>query len=382
MKVFHPLSLLTTAVVCLLFGGFAHPPNDSVLEGEGNHLVPVKETQIDLRREVLTMRLRRGPSGYGTMSVDVHFEFYNPGSAKTLTVGFVTPPKSRNALDRGTSPIENFTVVLNGKSLDHTVQRLGASDFGRGVGDAEDYVHHFEATFTPGLNVVEHSYTYQGLQVSGISQSYLYRLTTGKNWADGTIDDFTLNLDMGNLIFTVTPSFETDTQESQWELVGRGRKGEIVETYNGEPGLRWYTGEDGYLTFQKEDFAPDKNLSVKYKNGYRPDRYGPFPLYQSLSWSKRDGPVAESYNALIFSHDREEKIKALRNFEAEELRVLRNLFFAVRGYDFDDEALQDRYEQFLWYVPDSTNNDAIRLSKDERTWVKRLKELEEKKQEQ
>jgi hypothetical protein len=61
-------------------GPVPEAPNDSALMGKGDHLVPAKETRIDLRRDVLNMQLQGE-----AMHVDVHFAFFDPGDSDTLT---------------------------------------------------------------------------------------------------------------------------------------------------------------------------------------------------------------------------------------------------------------------------------------------------------
>lgn len=61
--------------------------NDGVFYATGNTLVPLKETTIRLKKEILNLE-RKGD----WVQVDIYFEFFNPGPEKELTVGFVTPP--------------------------------------------------------------------------------------------------------------------------------------------------------------------------------------------------------------------------------------------------------------------------------------------------
>ncbi|MBL0016272.1 MAG: hypothetical protein IPP17_07460 [Bacteroidetes bacterium] len=69
--------------------------NDGVFYAQGNHLVPVKETVVQLKKEILKLK-RIGDY----MAVDVYFEFYNPGPEKTEIVGFVTPPPKEMSMTR------------------------------------------------------------------------------------------------------------------------------------------------------------------------------------------------------------------------------------------------------------------------------------------
>ena len=91
--------------------------NDGVLFVNGNHLVPVQETDIELNREVLTISL--GDDGYAT--VDVQYVLNNRGNDKTVTMGFeaLAPYNDEVAFSpQGIHPyIHDFTVVMNGRPL-------------------------------------------------------------------------------------------------------------------------------------------------------------------------------------------------------------------------------------------------------------------------
>ena len=73
--------LLTFAACCLstLFA-FA---NDGVFYAAGNQLIPITETDISVKKEVLTLN-RVG----NHIEVTVYYEFFNPVGEKELLVGF------------------------------------------------------------------------------------------------------------------------------------------------------------------------------------------------------------------------------------------------------------------------------------------------------
>ncbi len=370
-------------VLLLLSGSSAlspEPPNDTALQGKGDHLVPLKETDIEIHREVLNMQLQGRD-----MLVDVHFEFYNPGDTTMMEVGFVTPPVSEgsHALKGEGSPIEDFRVIANGEELDHEVQKLGESEFDAGLGKQHtdfDFVHHFEMQFLPGLNVVKHSYRYGGSRGSTGGDGYPYRLTTAKNWGNGSIGDFSLNLDMGQGLFYVTPNFEEGTEGSGWKVIGKGRT-EMTDRNYSE--LKVYTGKNAYLSFQKKNFVPERDLSITHRAFFTTaQQLGPIlPLDHEGNGQKDD--LFKDMWRIIARRGRspEKKMEELRkNYDASQLRILRNSFFAFRGYDFKDDDLQENYEQYFWYIPDPNVEPSLHiLSPKEREWVKRIQKLEKEK---
>jgi Ca2+-binding RTX toxin-like protein len=60
--------------------------NDGVYYASGNQLIPINETDISVKKEVLTIT-RVGDH----VEVTVYYEFFNPGKPKDLLVGFEAP---------------------------------------------------------------------------------------------------------------------------------------------------------------------------------------------------------------------------------------------------------------------------------------------------
>ena len=72
------------AVATLLLCVFSARANDGTYYTSGNQLVPLQETDIRVRKEVLTITLM--DNGYAR--VDVWYDFWNPGtSVKHLLMG-------------------------------------------------------------------------------------------------------------------------------------------------------------------------------------------------------------------------------------------------------------------------------------------------------
>lgn len=372
-----PLTFLCSILFLFLFGSRAPHPNDTVLIGKGDHLVPVEETEIELKREVLNMKMEER-----TMHVDVQFEFFNPGEEKELRVGFVNPPVSEGAHDKGSPAVKDFRAIVNGEELEHEVERLGEtgfqSAFDEEMADKDDFVNHFKLSFEPGLNVVKHRYSYGGSQGAMGEHRLHYRLTTGKNWANGRIGDFRLNLDMGSELFELTRNFEDGEEEIPWEVVGKGKLEEL-DGRKGDRSLLCYTSESAYLTYHKEDFEPDKDLSI-LRRMFSPmfKKLGTVGFHRYSGSADEEDPFPEMWQIVSKRRESvEEKMEKLAEYDASELRVLRNAFFAAQGYVFNDEELQEHFEQYIWYVPDPEVKPHLSiLTEEQREWVERIKGLE------
>lgn len=206
--------------------------NDGVYFTSGSFLVPVKETDILAKKEILTITICQ--DGYAV--VDVDYTFYNNSSdSKSVTMAFEAQPpyNSGSLLNKdGKHPfISQFTVEMNGAQLQHR-NALVAVNFTQdntwesnhqpldisqwlGVEEAPDsiipfeneiynealdtaisfaYAYYFDATFRPGENKVHHTYRYKMGYGVGCKFTVPYWLTPVTRWANGQVDDFTMRI--------------------------------------------------------------------------------------------------------------------------------------------------------------------------------------------
>ncbi len=235
--------------------------NDGSFTISGNQLVPTTETQIELRKEVLTIRLLHTGA-----EVFVHYEFFNPGPQKTIEVGFEagSPAGDVHGLPKnGEHPyVHDFNVKMNDNMIKYKVQYVIDSLFEetrkyhsrkhltlKQIAERNEdpnyidfeYVYSFQATFKAGLNVIEHHYTCdysRGMSgqsynegYNGIVEDFQYILTAAKRWANGCIDDFSLILesDIRGEYFIVRNFFESS---SEWAVEGKAKLTDSSYTYD------------------------------------------------------------------------------------------------------------------------------------------------------
>jgi hypothetical protein len=150
--------------------------NDGAFFAKGNQLIPISENDISVKKEILTLR----KVGHDYMEVNVYYEFFNPGDAKDIIVGFeaFAPYGDVNGAPKnGYHPYMNdFTVDMNGKLLKYQIayiedslyledNKIASIDLNKFEGQKEGnyidfyYVYHFNAHFKKGLNIVKHTYT-------------------------------------------------------------------------------------------------------------------------------------------------------------------------------------------------------------------------------
>ena len=188
--------------------------NDGAFYMAGNQLVPINETDISVKKEILYIKKTQEFA-----EVSVYYEFFNPKDEKEIIVGFEAGIPLGDA---GFSPVNghhpymfDFTVSLNGNFLpyqiafvknstytkNHKIQNIDPKSLDNDViGDELDfqYVYHFKAKFKKGKNIVKHTYRYKLSRGVCYYYDFNYVLTAANRWANKQIDDFTLILDMGD----------------------------------------------------------------------------------------------------------------------------------------------------------------------------------------
>lgn len=348
--------------------------NDGVFYANGNQLIPIVETDISVKREVLNIT-RQGDYAI----VDVYYEFFNPTKQKTLLVGFEAPSPYNaffNFSDyHDQHPfISDFTVNMNGKDLPYRVALVvDDSLYYKGgnfiyadtqgmknrLGTPLDaqYVYHFTAVFQPGLNTVHHQYKYRFSSHIGSTATLYYTLTAANRWANHQIDDFTLNIDMGqHTTFSIPITFFENI--SEWQFCGIGlckKTPPISQVGVCENEYITFHIQHGYITLHKENFHPKGELSVQHFH---------------YVWDLYEKGVKEFIKTFYLTGSLDEWFITFENYLKESnhtafpddaKRILRNLPWAYRGYIFKDKELQKFYESTQWYVA----NPAYKGSQDD-----------------
>ena len=345
--------------------------NDGTYYTKGNQLVPLQETSISVRKEVLTISLM--DNGYAR--VDVQYEFWNPEpTVRHLLMGFeADPPYNfdyKFYADGRHPSISQFTVEMNGHALSYRnaacvadtlpMVRIDTSrryyvwdnnwlyeddgrdeplDFDKGIPFA--YVYYFEAAFQPGLNRVHHSYVYKMSTNVGSPFIVEYKLTPAARWAGGKIDDFTLVIraDSTAKHFYVFDSVFGGTDFTVSEGMGKLRRPEHYGNPT-EVSLR-----NGAIMLHMTDFSPKSELyiaAVGIEGIYVDNKCitgGTYDRTERFNWGPYEG------------------MQEVPSDKAFRQRVMRNLPFAHRGHVFKDKRLREYFESLWWYMPDPNYKD-------------------------
>lgn len=317
--------------------------NDGVFYAMGNTLIPLKETSVQLKKEILSLE-RRGD----WMQVDIYFEFFNPGPEKELTVGFVTPPAMGDFPEEEAAhpQVKDFMVMADNRILPYKIAQLKETGFmiSDKLADGHDFVYHFTVRFAKGLTVIRHSYLYRGGATVDTKNDFYYRLTTGTSWANGVIGDFELNISMGDDSYFAIPS-AFGAVPVKWTLVGVGQISPVLihnpyEEEGGGSHLRMTLIRKGKLQLRQTNFRPQKDLALTIFQ----------PHSEVALWcDKKSVNEFAGYPGLLWGDSVEAAVHAL---SGQQLRLYRNLNFARMGYAFKDESLREAFSKYYWYLPD------------------------------
>jgi hypothetical protein len=116
-----------SCIILLLCQYYNAISNDGAYLGSGNHLIPITESDISIKKEILSIKRY-----LGKVHVDVYYEMYNPGKEKTIRVGFEARSPGGDAQvepSEGKHPyMNNFTVLVNNESLKYNISYIISSN--------------------------------------------------------------------------------------------------------------------------------------------------------------------------------------------------------------------------------------------------------------
>lgn len=335
MKLRFLYFLITFAIAALCFNSYA---NDCIFTVSGNQLIPMCDSDISLKKEILTINLKDDGFAY----IDVYYELENKGEDKVLQMGFEAQPldfdKSPFSPLTGDPYIQSFSVKMNNEDLPYSIKVMGGTHFDPNSETIWDYtyVYLFDALFTHGKNVVCHKYKYE------VSHSVInvfdiaYKLTPATKWANGMIDDFTLVIKAEH---TSKHFFiEEDILQNSDFVISHG-DGKIRKQKSDKYGkIIEVTLRNGSVSYHQKKFVPKKELAILsadrlvsevHKASYKLGSY----YDRSMGYLTTLKIHEESFNT---------KLNA---------KILRSLPYASRGYVFKDTNLQKFYNAQWWYIP-------------------------------
>lgn len=363
----HTSPLAAATAFALLLPTASTHANDGVYLSSGGIFRPVPETKVRLQREDLSFTCRDKEA-----RVDVRFEFFNPEPVtRTLAVGFQAPTSSdAGPEDHIANTIRDFRVMQDGRLLPYRLMAATCEDCPlqdtaqlRFSFDQEGvFVHLFELTFAPGVNVVQHSYVFPASHGVWDEQHYSYILRTGSKWAGGRIGELSVEIDMGpDTNFLVDDVFGPTATAS---IIGTGRV--YRTTSYGEQALAARV-LSGRLRIAVRDLEPQENIyfgieSSRCHTGYH-GAEGVMPDHWAQALCDRTLQLGEGPDKVMWTR--------------RELRLLRNAVYAQHGLAFRDAELLAFFEGFPWYLPDpNLTLQRITLSPEDERFINDVQALE------
>lgn len=401
--------ILLFLVFCAAMGRLA--ANDCAFYAAGNQFIPINETDIRVQKEILTIN-RVGKH----LEVTVYYEFFNPVGEKDLLVGFEAPAPYNGVYFKNFPEqpyMHDFKVVMNGKNLPYEIahvyhlvaangERFYFSDnqeqknngfitpdyFQHGkiksltpkqckdtIENSEGmtcpfhYVYHFKAHFNKGLNIIQHTYKYELSMSVGDEYWFDYILTAANRWANHQIDDFTLNINMGDCeSFTIEPTFFKDNDD--WTITGTGKKNYTTLDGNDQP-LSFFHIQNGGISFHQQNFHPEGELSIRKPMViwwfWNQEIYS--AEHTSSQWMNAFQWEYTELDTVAFNY-----LKVLDKdsvFSKKERKILKQFPLAYHGYVFTDKKLQKYFSKASWYIPNPAYKpDPATLTDKEKEWMK------------
>ena len=384
------MKTLFSFIIAAIVGIMPTFANDGVYYTSGNQLVPYAETQIQVKKEILTISLLDNKIA----KVDVYYEFLNPtSSAKTIQMGFEADPSYNDDYEfykNGVHKhIHDFTVEMNGQKLSYKnapcllgntevssrlidLKNYEYTDYGSLVKKGNDesidyaYVYYFNATFQPGINKVHHTYSYTMSESVGMTYELAYKLSPAARWANRQIDDFTLIIRADNTCkhFSINKASINGMTPVVKEGMGKVRAAKGAYSVSSEKADLWEIAiRNGAVEMHKQNFRPSSEhelsiLSAESIYGYNAgrlaecyDRCSSVPLFM---W-------AEYGDDEVHSELTADQAK----------RIARNSPYANRGHVFKDPFLKKYFESLFWYMPDPSYVDNQKdFTTSDKDWLK------------
>ena len=374
--------------------------NDGAYTLSGNQLVPINESKISIKKEILT--ITRLDEENGILDVKVEYTFFNPSKSKTIVVGFeATEPDgdvTTESVNGGHPYMKSFSVLMNGKNIAYKINSNVVKD---NIG----YVYYFKAPFKKGTNHVTHHYSFEHSGGAGIDYEFDYILSAASRWSKGIIEDFTLVIDVGDFSeFQIVKSFFKKANE--WQVNGSTEKC-LSDYYNGKPAVQFYVRK-APIVFKKKKFKIKGELfliSERYSRGipayvevfdykkvklwfsgmwiediFPKDRVS-YKIYKNFPYAQRgyifkDKEIKKYYEGLSW-YKKEPSYKPSKpivneKLNAISLNILKNLPFAKRGYVFKNY----NFHVYSWYIENKNYKPSFSaLPKNEQEWINEIKAL-------
>jgi hypothetical protein len=348
--------------VILIFIAISAHANDGGIEVVGGALHPVNIANVSMEYERLIITCKES-----YFEVEAYIELYNHDRAAIrplLGFEFFEGMLSHHSSFNLEENINQYILLVNGR----------AQRFEYGVQEDERKIHTlvYQPELNPGKNTVYHKH--QLPYGFGSSQGDVaYLLETSSRWKDGIIKNLEIFIraERNTIIrferYTNTPS---NVLSFDFDAIGESK---LYRKYTYEPGgghsnvnrEDYSLTPNGYLYKHIENFVPNRNIGFQTTAfigmpQYQDERYDdpPYtwiwynnnPFILLYDWKRYiENPAFRGYR--WYYGDWRPSENMLKELSTEQLRILRNTLYAIRGYVFNDSFLQEYFNRQYWYFP-------------------------------
>lgn len=359
-------SFLFISILVISISSFA---DTGIFYSEGGNLFPIQETSISMQKEILHFTYT--PEG---IKVDVFFEFYNPGETRTEIVGFVIPKSMSYTEDDYNSDIEktkrhpfvyDFMTAQNGKILPYEVTRYESRGFNTDIDGVRDLdiIYYFNVTFEPGVTNLYNHYVFKGGVLSNGNENFIYKLKTGKMWANQTIGDFTMIIDAEKKWIEIPTTLSKSIASMDYEINGIGKTGNHPRIES----RKYAYLLSGFLNLHVTNLKPDFDIYLTV-NGLASYYYD-----FSETYCKENTDLLPSLHWVIGSEEVSVYENQFEGIEDIAIQDMINFLYAIHGYNFNGNDVADYFTQFTWYIPDpQLNAKDIKFTLEEQVFLTAL----------
>ena len=208
----------------------------------GNFFVPIHDTDISLKKAILTIDLADGEF----VETNVYYELYNPDVSKNISIKFEAKKSDKMPLDI-TQGIKDFKLMVNGD-----IQEIKS--------DVDTcYVYYANVQLIKGKNILRNTFRYRVM--GNVDDYYLFApfcLRTLNRWANRQADDFTLRIIGGSNYYIADEAFRGTPYSHEKYKYNFWRFKAIDEKYY----ALYSSGRSDTLVWHKTNFSPNDDMAI------------------------------------------------------------------------------------------------------------------------
>lgn len=207
----------------------------------GNFFVPIHDTDISLKKAILTIDLANGEY----VEANVYYELYNPDVSKNIDIKLEARKTDKMPLDI-TQGIKDFKLTVNGDIQD--------------IKSSVDtcYTYYANVQLIKGKNILRNTFKYRVKKNGDFDFSAPFNLCTLNCWANRQAGDFTLRIIGGSNYYIADEAFRGTPYSHEKYKYNFWRFKAIDEKYY----ALYSSGRSDTLVWHKTNFSPNDDMTI------------------------------------------------------------------------------------------------------------------------